>query len=1428
MKQLLLTLALGTLSMTAAAQAQPTIYGSVVFGHQWEDMGDKAPYGVYSLPADNASQLSQVKLDSRIKALGGGVYVDGHYYLVDYSPYNYDGSVAFRIYDADNGWKLVSEKKLMSYSSVASDLAYDPTTDKIFGCFRTDPTKDEYFFGTFNPVTGFSSKIANLKEELMAIACTRDGKLYAVGSYGMLYSVDKANGALTEIGQTGKSIKYAQSATFDYASGRMLWAMTPHYTDEQPEICEVNLSTGKVTTLTQIPNRYQFTGIFTTSSYAADNAPARPEAMKADFAEGSLTGNITFSMPSKTMDGSLLNGKLAYRLAVDGETASEANAEPGKKVSVEKTLTQGMHYIKVTAIGDNGRSPFAYCDFWAGTDFVNPVSPKVEKGSDGKYTVSWTAPATSNHGGYFNAADITYTAVRYPDNVEVYKGKETAFTDNTADKLQLGNYYYSVTADAGAGSGDAVSTNTIQIGTSLILPYEEDFTNFASAANMTVEDTNNDGCTWEFFGDCMICGTNENGIDDNDDWLITPAFNLSRDSVYQVSVNIKNDESYKDIFEVKAGKEDNSDAMLLRVIPETVIESPEYKTFSGTFVPEEDGECHIGIHDMSKAADGFYIYINRLSVKVIGSVKAPAAVENAKAEALGAEHRVKISFNAPRKNMMGNALTETVKSIEVKRTNDEKVVKTFENVTPGNACEFEDTPEIDGNVGYSIIAENNYGHGSNVDITAYVGYDTPGAVTDAKLTADDEGNTKLTWKAPMKGIHGGVVNTDGIKYNIGNVNGSSLRSTVVTEPSFSEKMTIEDGQQRLAWYTITPETEQGKGPELSTDTLFVGKPYVLPFAESFAKRSMQRGPWRIHNTEISMWDIMAYGTYADASDTDNGLIAFSTMTEGATAQLISPKITLKDTRKPKLKFWVYNMQKSTHSLKISVMTSDGKEETLDEFVPNDTEMEGNDGEWKEMQYDLSSFNSADYVQLIFSGTGHMPVEFANTRPMYLDQISIVDPIDKNLSVSGLYAVNDKVKVGEDVELSVEVNNGGAQAAEDFSVMLYRNGTLVSSQKIPSLESEYSRIVKFTDCPNSDAAETSIYKAVVNWEGDEVESDNTSNEAVVSVLPGMPYIEKVTIAVQTGHNALALIWDEPKGIEKGTTAENVTEDFESYVPFTIRHFGEWTLTDADHHSTIGIQDGKGNFVQYDNVEAPMAYQIFNPTAAKVSTMYFPTHSGKQVAAAFSSGRSTANDDWLISPEVDGEQTIKFWACSPDASYYNTKEQIEVLYSTTDTETASFKKIGATITVPGSWTQYPINLPAGTRYFAIRCVSKDQYILFIDDITYRKAARDFRLQGYNIYRNDELIGNVAKDENSYFIGNSQNTTDVYKVSAVYNTGESRATVADWGISGITDIEADGNGGNARVYDLSGRMIPANKALHGVYIIKDGKQTRKVIMK
>ena len=1428
MKSNLIYAALGALalSMPAAAQSNPTIYGSVVFGHLWEDMGDEAPYGLYSVPADNGDAVKMEVRSNDIKANGGGVYVDGMYYLVDFSRYNTEQVVTFRTFDTTANWKLINEQTIKTYSNVASDLAYDPTNDKIYGCFKETPTSTQYFLGTLNPITGFAQKIGNIKEELIALASTRDGKLYGIGLYGMLYSIDKETATLTEIGQTGKTVKYAQSATFDYASSRMFWAMTPHYTDQAPEICEVNLSDGSVKTLATLPNRYEFTGIYTLSSYAADGAPSKAPTFGGDYPNGALTGNIVFAAPNTTMNGKTLSGDLTYTLVVDNQKAISGNTTAGGNVSVAKTLKRGMHYMRVATQNAEGRSPWRYTYFWAGIDNVKPKAA-VAMTSAGNVDIMWSAPEEGEHGGYFDPADVRYTVTRQPDNVLVYEGNATDCTDNTVGDIQYGVYYYEVVATTGGYSGEAVKTDEIQLGSTATLPYTMTFDSEAEAKSLYIDDANNDGNTWEFYADCMICGVSDQNLDD-DDWLITPPFEMNTEEVYQVSVDAYGDESYVKKMEIAVGKEQRGKSLTQVILPATVVAEGDYKTYTTEFVPESDGKTFVGIHTCSPFDYPSYITVDNLRITKLGSVYIPAAATDATAKAVGAEKRVIIEFNAPSKNMKAEALASNLTTITVTNTTTNKVVKTFNNVAPGTRLSVEDTPQSNGMNEYAIVASNEHGKGKTISISTYVGYDRPATITDAKVTATDDGAVQLAWTAPTEGANGGYIDASSLKYTIGNLNGSSLRSTVVTTNAYSEQLTMKEGEQKLAWYTITPETTQGKGEESSSDTVFVGKPYALPYLESFAKQNLQRGPWCPNYSDLAKWDIMQYGTYADPEDADHGLIAFSTITPGAKAELIGPKLTLQGSNHPILKFALYQMKRSTHTLNVQLITPDGKRHTLGSYVPNNTEAEGNEGEWAEETLALDDYKQYDYVQLVFHGIGGMAEDLASIVPLYVDNIRITDPLNGNLALTTFSTTKTKVEVGEDVPFKVTIENKGTDAAEGYTVKLYRNGNCVRTQKGETLKAGRWTDITLKDVPNADAKQSSIYTAEVEWDSDENASDNVSKNVVVTVLPGKPYIE-AAFAQQSATNGVTLSWSEPQNITAGTTVETVTEDFESYLPFTIEHFGEWTLYDGDKHSTTGIQDGNGYFVQYDNVEAPMAYQVFNPSAAGINEFYFPTHSGKQVAATFTVGRNTANDDWLISPEVDGAQTIKFWACSPDANYYGTNEKVEVYYSTTGTATTDFKKIGSTITVPASWKEYTANLPEGTRYFALRCVSLDQYILFVDDITYRKAARDFSLLGYNVYRNDELL-TATPIATTSFSDNAGSENDEYSVSVVYNVGESRKTPAIWGDpTSIGAVATDSDNTTNAVYDLAGRRLADGATLgKGVFIVKQNGRTKKVLVK
>ena len=136
-------------------------------------------------------------------------------------------------------------------------------------------------------------------------------------------------------------------------------------------------------------------------------------------------------------------------------------------------------------------------------------------------------------------------------------------------------------------------------------------------------------------------------------------------------------------------------------------------------------------------------------------------------------------------------------------------------------------------------------------------------------------------------------------------------------------------------------------------------------------------------------------------------------------------------------------------------------------------------------------------------------------------------------------------------------------------------------------------------------------------------------------------------------------------------------------------------------------------------------MFNPVKATLSIDYngdsdpsgttvpdWRPRSGSQMLGSFAP-RTGASDDWLIWPRLaGGVQLVKFFARSILNIY---PESFEVLVSTTDAARESFTRV-ASHTVGMKWTPVAIVLPEDTRYFAVRCVSPNQFALMLDDITY----------------------------------------------------------------------------------------------------------------
>jgi len=218
------------------------------------------------------------------------------------------------------------------------------------------------------------------------------------------------------------------------------------------------------------------------------------------------------------------------------------------------------------------------------------------------------------------------------------------------------------------------------------------------------------------------------------------------------------------------------------------------------------------------------------------------------------------------------------------------------------------------------------------------------------------------------------------------------------------------------------------------------------------------------------------------------------------------------------------------------------------------------------------------------------------------------------------------------------------------------------------------------------------------------------------LPNATYIYGVTATYTTGESVPATV---QAVVNVVLAPAFFTETFETYPNFATL-FAPWTLLDQDQSATYAIQN-----VEFPGSAGPMAFIIFNPSATTPPVTSVAAHGGAKMAASFAS-TTPPNNDWLITPRVHLGTTsaVKFYARSMSNTYL---EDMRVGISTIATPIPQGFQTYLTgpnpVQVPAAWTEYIFDLAAydgQTIYLAIRNVSNDEFIFFVDDFTFHSVG------------------------------------------------------------------------------------------------------------
>jgi hypothetical protein len=976
----------------------------------------------------------------------------------------------------------------------------------------------------------------------------------------------------------------------------------------------------------------------------------------------------------------------------------------------------------------------------------------------------------------------------------------------------------------------------------IVPPYLCTFDDYESLNDYTIINVNGDTKEWQFYSNSAglaVARVDYNTKMDMDDWLITPPLSLEGGMIYDFSVDIRGITSdFVEKFEIFEGTEPTVEGMTKCLVPLTTIESGTFATYTARVTAPETGLYYIGIHGCSTANMGS-IYVDNLSVSAASDGTTPAGVENLSAiPGANAATTVAFSFNAPATSKADVPLT-ALDRIEIKRAG--RLVKTFENPTPGELLTYTDETPRTGTFNYSIIAYNDNGAGDEVTAAVYVGVPYASLPENVRVAEDGHGMVTVSWDPVTTDEYGQPLDAEYITYAIRTLLDDDLSYIAdnLTTNSYTYRA-VEDGTQDFISLMIYAVTKRGAEDGAVTGMVPVGVPYTLPYTEGFADGDMHSIFGVRNNIDgLSAWAIFADDNLSiGAADGDGGYLGTKASDVGAKAHLFTGKIDLSGVDRPYFRFYTYytadiSIGPDTNGIIISARRPTDPDWT--EVVNSDVHtLCGSPttyaGLWYPVVVDLSDFKDGE-VQLRIT-TVASPYTYT-----LFDAFEINGQLQHDL-VAGDITAPAEVTPDQQFSVNVEVSNDGFETAENYTVELYHNGVLDSTLDGVAIGAYQSTTFSFPQKLNVTDVDTHTYYAVVNYP-DEMRSENNQSESIDVRLTANTLEKPLDLtAEETEEHVVKLTWTAPEA----KTVAKVTESFED-GEFGDQKYSGWTFIDQDGYWVGGIQE-----IDIPNIEPAVtkaSFFIYDATDDK----YIYAHSGNKLLASMYRADYGAVDDWAITPELSGnEQNISLFACSLSSDY---PEAIDVLYSTTDTDPESFTKIRSYVNIPEEWVRYMVTVPEGAKYFAIRSTATGGFMLMIDDVAYEPAHYGMTLTplAYNVYRDGVKLNDSPITATEYIDTLPGDGKYSYYVSTIYEIGESMAAGPVSITSSVGAIDANKlgvsvdnrvisvsntNGARVELLSLDGKRLYAGegdariRVASGVYMVRVGKAVAKVIVK
>ncbi len=466
-------------------------------------------------------------------------------------------------------------------------------------------------------------------------------------------------------------------------------------------------------------------------------------------------------------------------------------------------------------------------------------------------------------------------------------------------------------------------------------------------------------------------------------WLFSPKFRMEENTVYTIDYNGAFPVYGSDMeWQIAYGEGASSEAMhkIGGIVGKDML-TADYETM---LVNREAGRYNIG-YGVSGATrnDYFSASLHTFSLTRRASAFAPFRMTGYKGVAdKSGELKANLEFKTPATNYYEEKLDASEPlTVKIYQGKDAAIPAFTTTAAPGEKVTWTDEKALHGFNYYRITCENAHGTGEALLDTIFVGRDKPEVIENLALKATgNNADVRLTWDKPSVGVNGGLVLDDETLYNVYAYDPATQALTLLAENVAEKTYLVEEsytGAQQMFYYAVSAVNSEGEGQAIAS-SIVLGKPYELPFAESFANTAVSTQLWQAipmiqgaTSAGIDNPTSQAYNQCAGPQDNDGGCAYFYNGYQYevlAGALLVSPKIHLAKEGGNELSFWAYHYQEpADYSGKgvvyVAVSADDSQAEMVTAFEIGGNEETG----WLEHTVNLDKYKDADHLSVVFMG-----------------------------------------------------------------------------------------------------------------------------------------------------------------------------------------------------------------------------------------------------------------------------------------------------------------------------------------------------------------------------------------------------------------------------------------------------------------------------